>query len=52
MDVLAQIDFRKVQHEVLEIIALMLQKKDINVYDDKQIVENAMELWLACVLRS
>ena len=48
--ILSQIDFRVLQGEVLEVISLVLGKKEITA-EDKNIVENSLGLWLACLLR-
>lgn len=49
--IMEKIDFKELQIQVLEIVCLMLNKKDINI-EDKLIVENALSLWVASVIRN
>ena len=49
--ILNQIDFKKLQVQILEIVCLIMAKKEINI-EDKQIVENALSLWVASLIRN
>ena len=49
--VLAKIDFKSLQNEVLEVTCLILGKKDITA-DDVQIMESCLSLWVASLIKS
>ena len=50
-DILQKIDFADLQIEVLEVISLMLCKREIQA-DDAQIIENALGLWVATLIKN
>lgn len=48
---LSHIEFDKLQSQVLEIVCLMLAKKDISL-EDYRVIDNALNLWVACLLKN
>ena len=51
IDILVKIDFAELQQEVLEVISIMLGKREI-LADDLQIIENALALWVATLIKN
>ena len=50
-DILDKIDFGDLQREVLEVTSLMLAKREI-LPDDVLIIENALALWVAALIKN
>lgn len=48
---MSKINFKGLQVEALEVIAIMLGKKEAGP-DDTQIIENALSLWVATLLKN
>jgi len=51
IDILDKIDFSELQKEVLEVISIMLGKREI-LADDLLIIENALALWVATLIKN
>lgn len=49
--ILEKIDFRSLQSEVLEVVCLILGKKEIQT-EDIQIMESCLSLWVASLIKS
>ena len=47
--ILTSVDFKSLQNELLSIIQLIVKKKDLS-YDEKQVIESAMNLWISAVI--
>ena len=47
--ILLSVDFKALQNELLSIIQLIVKKKDLS-YDEKQVIESAMNLWISAVI--
>lgn len=47
--IMSLVDFKSLQSELLSIIQLIVKKKDLP-YDEKQVIESAMNLWISCVI--
>ena len=50
-DILDKIDFADLQAQVLEVICLILQKKEVQL-DESLIVENALGLWVSTLVKN
>jgi hypothetical protein len=49
--ILGKIDFKDLQKQVLEVICLILAKREI-IAEDTLITENALSLWVACLIKN
>ncbi len=47
--ILSSVDFKDLQMELLSIIKLMVCKKDLS-WDEKQVIESALNLWISAVI--
>ena len=47
--ILSSVDFKDLQSELLLIIKLIVQKKDLS-WDEKQVIESALNLWISAVI--
>lgn len=47
--ILGSVDFKSLQNELLSIIQLIVKKKELS-YDEKQVIESAMNLWISAVI--
>lgn len=49
--IINQIDFRNLQNEVLEVVCLILGKKEISS-EDVQILQNSLSLWVVILIKN
>lgn len=49
--IIAKINFKDLQREILEIISLILSKKEIST-EDAMIMENNLSLWVAILIKN
>jgi hypothetical protein len=46
----AEVDLKNFQNQLLQIIALVLQKKDSLLLDDRLIIDQALGIWISCIV--
>lgn len=50
-DILQNINFKDLQIEVVEVICILLGKRELGI-DDISIIENALSLWVATLVKN
>jgi hypothetical protein len=50
-EILLSLNFKTLQIEVIEVISILLGKREIGP-DDNQIIENALSLWVAILIKN